>query len=168
MSGSVNKVILVGNVGRDPEVRSMGNDSRVCNLSLATSESWKDKNGERQERTQWHRVVIFNEPLIRVAEQFLRKGSRVYVEGQIESRKYTDKDGSERTTTEIVLRPYRGELQILDRREGGAPDGDRQERGERQGGGRNQGRNQPPAQQNRDDSVPDHDFFGGGDSDIDF
>ena len=115
---SVNKVILVGALGRDPEVRSMQNGERVCNLSLATSESWKDKNtGERRERTEWHRCVIFNQPLIKVAESYLRKGSKVYLEGQLETRKWQDQSGAVRYSTEVVLRPYRSELQLLDRRE---------------------------------------------------
>lgn len=119
MPGSVNKVILIGNLGKDPEVRSMQNGSKVCNLSIATSESWKDKaSGERKERTEWHRVVIFNEPLINVAERFLKKGSKVYLEGQIETRKWSDQSGAEKFSTEIVLRPYRGELTLLDGREG--------------------------------------------------
>lgn len=115
MAGSVNKVILVGNLGRDPEVRSFQNGGKVCNLSVATSESWKDKtSGERKEKTEWHRVVVFNENIIGVAERYLKKGAKVYIEGQVETRKYTDKDGSEKYTTEIVLRPYRGELTMLD------------------------------------------------------
>ncbi|MFG1202816.1 single-stranded DNA-binding protein [Xanthobacter aminoxidans] len=119
MAGSVNKVILVGNLGRDPEVKSFQNGGRVCNLSIATSENWRDKaSGERRERTEWHRVVIFNENLVGVAERFLKKGSKVYIEGQLETRKY-EKDGRETYTTEVVLRPYRGELTLLDGREGG-------------------------------------------------
>ncbi len=119
MAGSVNKVILIGNLGRDPEVRSFQNGGKVCNLSVATSESWKDKmSGERKERTEWHRVVIFNENLIQVAERFLKKGSKVYLEGQIETRKWADQSGQERFSTEVVLRPFRGELTLLDSREG--------------------------------------------------
>ncbi|MGB4100572.1 MAG: single-stranded DNA-binding protein [Alphaproteobacteria bacterium] len=115
MAGSVNKVILVGNLGRDPEVRSFQNGGRVCNLSVATSESWKDKaSGERKEKTEWHRVVVFNENIIGVAERYLKKGAKVYIEGQLETRKYTDKDGAEKYTTEVTLRPYRGELTMLD------------------------------------------------------
>lgn len=123
MAGSVNKVILVGNLGRDPEIRTMQSGGKVANLSIATSESWKDKNsGERQERTEWHRVVIFNSALVDVAERFLRKGSKVYLEGQLETRKWQDQQsGQEKYTTEVVLRPYRGELTMLDSRnsEGG-------------------------------------------------
>ncbi len=115
MAGSVNKVILVGNLGRDPEVRTLNNGGKVVQLNLATSETWRDKqSGDRQERTEWHKVVIFNENLADVAERFLRKGSKVYVEGQLQTRKYTDKDGAEKYTTEVVLQRYRGELTMLD------------------------------------------------------
>ena len=118
MAGSVNKVILIGNLGRDPDVRSMQNGSKVANLAIATSESWKDKSsGERKEKTEWHRVVIFNEALIGVAERYLKKGSKVYIEGQLESRKWNDaQTGQEKYTTEIVLKQYRGELTMLDGR----------------------------------------------------
>ena len=117
MSGSVNKVILIGNLGRDPEVRRMSSGEAVVNLNLATTESWKDKNsGERKDRTEWHRVVIFNENLGRVAEQYLKKGSKVYIEGQLQTRKYTDKDGVEKYQTEVVLQRYRGELTLMDSR----------------------------------------------------
>lgn len=121
MAGSVNKVILVGNLGKDPEVRRMQSGEPVVNLSIATSESWRDKaTGERKEKTEWHRVVIFNENLAKVAEQYLHKGSKVYVEGQLATRKWTDKDGQEKYTTEVVLNRFRGELQMLDSRgEGG-------------------------------------------------
>src|SRR6201991_3692775 len=120
MAGSVNKVILVGNLGRDPEVRRMASGEPVVNLSLATSESWRDKqSGERKEKTEWHRVVIFNENLAKVAEQYLKKGSKVYIEGQLQTRKYTDKDGSEKYSTEIVLQKFRGELTMLDGRSEG-------------------------------------------------
>ena len=122
MAGSVNKVILVGNLGRDPEVRSTQDGAKIVQLSMATSESWKDKaTGERRERTEWHRVVIFNEHLAGVAEQYLRKGSKLYVEGQLQTRKWQDKEGLDRYTTEIVLGKFRGELTMLDGRssEGG-------------------------------------------------
>ncbi|MBI1208775.1 MAG: single-stranded DNA-binding protein [Azospirillum sp.] len=121
MAGSVNKVILVGNLGRDPEIRSMQSGSRVCNFTLATSEQWKDRaTGERKEKTEWHRVVIYNDNLIGVAERFLKKGSKVYVEGQLESRKWTDQSGQERQTTEVVVKQFRGEITMLDGRgEGG-------------------------------------------------
>ncbi len=120
MAGSVNKVILVGNLGQDPEVRQFGNGGQVCNLSIATSESWKDKqSGERREKTEWHRVAIFSEPLVRVAQNYLKKGSKVYIEGQLETRKWQDQNGQDRYTTEVVLRPYRSELTMLDGRSGG-------------------------------------------------
>lgn len=122
MAGSVNKVILVGNLGRDPEVRSLNDGSKIVNLRVATSENWKDKmTGERREKTEWHSVAIFNENLARVAEQFLRKGSKVYLEGQLQTRKWQDQQGQDRYTTEIVLQRYRGELTLLDGRgEGGS------------------------------------------------
>jgi len=124
MAGSVNKVILVGNLGRDPEVRTFQNGGKVCNLRIATSENWKDRTtGERKERTEWHSVAIFSEPLARIAEQYLKKGSKVYIEGQLETRKWQDQSGADRYTTEVVLRPYRGELTLLDGREGGGSGG---------------------------------------------
>ena len=115
MSGSINKVILVGNLGRDPEVRAMQNGDKVVQLSIATSDRWKDKNtGEQKERTEWHRVVIFNEPVGKIAEQYLKKGSTVYIEGQLQTRKWTDQQsGQEKYTTEIVLQRYKGELTLL-------------------------------------------------------
>ncbi len=120
MAGSVNKVILVGNLGRDPEVRRLNSGEPVASLRIATSETWRDKaSGERRERTEWHNVVIFNENLARIAEQYLRKGTKVYVEGQLQTRKYQDKDGQERYVTEVVLQRFRGELTILDSRSGG-------------------------------------------------
>ncbi len=126
MAGSVNKVILVGNLGRDPEVRRLSNGEPVVNFSVATSETWRDKaSGERKERTEWHNVVIFNENLARIAEQYLKKGSKVYLEGQLQTRKFTDKTGAERSTTEVVLQRYRGELTLLDGRgQGGGGDDD--------------------------------------------
>ena len=115
MAGSVNKVILIGNLGRDPEVRNFQNGGKVCNLRIATSETWKDKqSGERKERTEWHSVAIFNEGLVRVVEQYLKKGSKVYVEGQLETRKWTDQSGAEKYTTEVVLRGFGGTLTMLD------------------------------------------------------
>lgn len=114
MAGSVNKVILVGNLGADPEARTMQSGDKLVNLSIATSETWKDKNGDRQERTEWHRVVIFNDRLADVAERFLRKGSKVYLEGQLQTRKWQDQNGADRYSTEIVLQRYRGELTMLD------------------------------------------------------
>lgn len=115
MAGSVNKVILIGNLGKDPEVRTFQNGGKVCNLSIATSESWKDKQtGERKDKTEWHNVVIKNENLVTIAERYLKKGAKVYVEGRIETRKYTDKEGAEKYMTEIVLPAFRGELTMLD------------------------------------------------------
>src|SRR3954464_6619540 len=120
MAGSVNKVILVGNLGADPEIRSLNSGDRVANLRVATSETWRDKSsGERKERTEWHRVVIFNDNLVKVAEQYLKKGAKVYVEGQLQTRKWTDKDNQEKYTTEVVLSRFRGELTMLDGRAGG-------------------------------------------------
>lgn len=118
--GSVNKVIIIGNLGRDPEVRSFQNGGKVCNMTVATSETWRDKNsGERIEHTQWHSVAIFAEHLVRTAEQYLRKGSKVYIEGQLETRKWQDQSGQDRYTTEVVLRPYKSELRLLGPRTGG-------------------------------------------------
>ncbi len=134
MAGSVNKVILIGNLGRDPEIRSTQDGTRVANLSLATSENWRDKNtGERREKTEWHRVVIFNERLVEVAEKYLRKGSKIYIEGQLQTRKWQDQSGQDKYSTEVVLNRFRGELTMLDSRRdaeaqgagdyGGAPSG---------------------------------------------
>ena len=124
MAGSVNKVIIVGNLGRDPEVRSFQNGGKVVNLRIATSETWKDRNsGERKERTEWHSVAIFNENLGNIAERYLKKGSKVYVEGQLETRKWQDQSGQDRYSTEVVLRQFRGELTLLDGREGGGGGG---------------------------------------------
>jgi len=125
MAGSVNKVILVGNLGKDPEIRTMQSGGKVCNLSIATSESWNDKaTGERREKTEWHRVVIFDDRLADVCERYLRKGRKVYVEGQLQTRKWTDQQGQERYSTEVVLQRFRGELQILDSsRDGGGGGG---------------------------------------------
>jgi single-strand DNA-binding protein len=119
MAGSVNKVILVGNLGQDPESRSLGNGGEVVNLSVATTESWKDRDGNKQDRTEWHRVVIFNENLGRVAKSYLRKGSKVYLEGQLQTRKWQDNEGKDRYSTEVVLQKFRGELVLLDSRGGG-------------------------------------------------
>jgi single-strand DNA-binding protein len=130
----VNKVILVGNLGDDPESRSLNNGGEVVNLRVATSENWKDKDGNRQERTEWHRVVIFNENLGRVAKSYLRKGSKVYLEGQIQTRKWTDQSGADRYSTEVVLQRFRGELVLLDSRGGGGGGG-----GEDFGGGYDSG-----------------------------
>lgn len=120
MAGSVNKVILVGNLGKDPEIRTLNSGDRVANLSLATSETWRDRaSGERKERTEWHRVVIFNDNLVKVAEQYLKKGSTVYIEGALQTRKWTDQSGAEKYSTEVVLQKFRGELTML----GGRGDG---------------------------------------------
>jgi single-strand DNA-binding protein len=123
MAGSVNKVILVGNLGQDPESRSFANGGEVVNLSVATSESWKDRDGNKQDRTEWHRVVIFNENLGRVAKQYLRKGSKVYLEGQLQTRKWQDNSGQDKYSTEVVLQRFRGELVLLDARGGGGGGG---------------------------------------------
>ena len=132
MAGSVNKVIIVGNLGRDPEVRTFQNGGKVCNLRIATSETWKDRNtGERREKTEWHSVAIFSEPLARIAEQYLRKGSKVYVEGQLETRKWQDQNGQDRYSTEVVLQGFDGTLTMLDSPGGGQGGGG----GGRMGGG---------------------------------
>ena len=152
MAGSVNKVILVGNLGRDPEVRTTQQGGELCNLSVATSETWRDKGtGERRERTEWHRVVIFNENLVKVAKEYLQKGRKVYIEGQLQTRKWQDQSGQDRYSTEVVLQRFRGDLQILD--------------GRSQGGGGSQidgggydslpdegGRSMPPS--DLDDEIP--------------
>ncbi|KEG19605.1 single-stranded DNA-binding protein [Bartonella bacilliformis] len=124
MAGSLNKVILIGNLGADPEIRRLNSGDQVANLRIATSENWRDRNtNERKERTEWHIVVIFNENLIKVAEQYLKKGSKIYIEGQLQTRKWQDQNGNDRFTTEIVLQKYRGELQMLDSR--GADSGEK-------------------------------------------
>ena len=152
MAGSVNKVILVGNLGKDPEVRRMTSGEPVVNLSVATSETWKDKSsGERKEKTEWHRVVIFNENLAKVAEQYLKKGAKVYLEGALQTRKWTDKDGAENYSTEIVLNRFNGTMVMLDGRSGGGSGGD--------GGfgGGNRGTNEAPSNFQRDeldDEIP--------------
>ncbi len=125
MAGSVNKVILIGNLGADPEIRSLNSGDRVANLRIATSETWRDRgSGERKEKTEWHRVVVFNENIVKVCEQYLRKGAKVYVEGAIQTRKWTDQAGVEKFSTEIVLQKFRGELTMLDGRGEGAGEGD--------------------------------------------
>ena len=162
MAGSVNKVIIIGNLGRDPEVRTFQNGGKVCNLRIATSESWKDRNtGERRERTEWHSVAIFSEPLARIAEQYLRKGSKVYIEGQLETRKWQDQSGQDRYSTEVVLRPYRGELTLLDARgEGGGGYGggsggyDSGPQGDPYGGGGEGGGGNAPSSNDMDDEIP--------------
>jgi single-strand DNA-binding protein len=140
MAGSVNKVILVGNLGKDPEVRHTQDGKAIVSLSVATSETWRDKaSGERKEKTEWHRVVIFNEALAKVAEQYLKKGSTVYLEGALQTRKYTDKDGVEKYSTEVVLQNYRGELTML----GGKPGGSGDSMGGGYGGGEDFGASSP-------------------------
>lgn len=142
MAGSVNKVILVGNLGADPEVKTMQSGDKLVNLSVATSETWRDRqSGERREKTEWHRVVIFNENLAKVAEQYLKKGAKVYLEGQLQTRKWQDQNGADRYSTEIVLQKYRGELTMLDGRgqgdgESGGYGGQMSGQGGGQGGGR--------------------------------
>jgi len=157
MAGSLNKVMLIGNLGNDPDVRSMQNGGRVCNLSIATSESWKDKNtGERREKTEWHRVVIFNDGLVGVCENYLKKGSKVFIEGTLETRKWQDQNGNDKYTTEVVLKNYSGTMTMLDGRNDNQGGG---------GGGYQQNRNNSPQQNNgggqqaQQNSAPIHDDF---------
>jgi len=146
MAGSVNKVILVGNLGRDPEVRTLPSGDRVVSFSLATTESWRDKNtGERKDRTEWHNISIFNENLGKIAEQYCRKGSKIYLEGQLATREYTDKDGNQRKATDIVLQRYRGELTLLDSKGGRSESGDYDSQNFGGGGGGSFGRSSPMA-----------------------
>lgn len=157
MAGSVNKVILVGNLGRDPEIRSMQNGGKVANLSVATSDSWRDRtSGERQERTEWHRVVVFDDKLVEIIEKYLRKGAKIYLEGQLQTRKWTDQSGQEKYSTEVVLQRYRGELTMLDGRSGGGgesmPSDDRSAPPSMGGGGRSSGGRPGPA--DLDDDIP--------------
>jgi len=156
MAGSVNKVTLLGNLGRDPEVKSTQDGMKIVNLSIATSERWKDRNsGEQREKTEWHRVVIFNENLARVAEQYLRKGSTVYVEGQLQTRKWTDQQGVEKYTTEVVLQRYRGELTLLGSRQEGMSGGAiGNDMGGNDMGGGNMGGGQPAASSSAQMSPP--------------
>ena len=157
MAGSVNKVILIGNLGRDPEVRNFPNGGKVCNLRIATSETWKDRNtGERKERTEWHSVAIFSEPLVRIAEQYLRKGSTIYIEGQLETRKWQDQSGADRYSTEVVLRPYTSTLTML----GGRNDGGSGGGGSSYGSGASDGGGYGGGY----DSGPSDGGFGGGGS----
>jgi single-strand DNA-binding protein len=154
----VNKVILVGNLGDDPEVRSLNNGGEVVNMRVATSESWKDRDGNRQERTEWHRVVIFNENLGRVAKSYLKKGSKVYLEGQIQTRKWQDQSGADRYSTEVVLQRFRGELVLLDSRGGGGGSYGGDDHGDSADAGaaapRQQSRPQPAFDSDLDDDVP--------------
>ncbi|WP_374471393.1 single-stranded DNA-binding protein [Phenylobacterium sp.] len=160
MAGSVNKVILIGNLGADPEIRSLNSGERVANLRIATSETWRDRSsGERKEKTEWHRVVVFNENIVKVCEQYLRKGAKVYIEGSIQTRKWTDQSGQEKYSTEIVLQKFRGELTMLDGRGEGGGMGGRDEGG--YGGGFSSGpRNQS--------SGPREDFSADLDDEIPF
>ena len=154
----VNKVILVGNLGDDPEARSLNNGGEVVNLRVATSENWKDRDGNRQERTEWHRVVIFNENLGRVAKSYLKKGSKVYLEGQIQTRKWQDQSGQDRYSTEVVLQRFRGELVLLDKRDAGGGGDDYGDSfggtGDAGGGARQQAKPQPAFDSDLDDDVP--------------
>jgi len=158
MAGSVNKVILVGNLGRDPESRTMQNGGKVVSFSIATSETWNDKaSGDRKEKTQWHRIAIFNEKLGEVAERYLKKGAKVYIEGSLETRKYTDKDGVERETSEVVLQRYRGEMTMLDGRGEGGEAGFTRERAPaaaRPAGGGKAAPSWEPAGSDLDDEIP--------------
>ncbi|WP_308446162.1 single-stranded DNA-binding protein [Roseovarius pelagicus] len=167
MAGSVNKVILIGNLGRDPEVRTFQNGGKVCNLRIATSETWKDRNtGERKERTEWHSVAIFQEGLVRIAEQYLRKGSKVYIEGQLQTRKWQDQSGQDRYSTEVVLQGFGGTLTMLDGRgeggggnysggQGGDYGGGSQGGGDYGGGGPSGGQgNQGGPSRDFDDEIP--------------
>ncbi len=169
MAGSLNKVMLIGNLGRDPEIRTFQNGGKVCNLRIATSENWKDRNtGERREKTEWHSVAIFSEGLVRVCEQYLRKGSKVFIEGQLQTRKWQDQSGNDRYSTEVVLQSYGGTLTMLDGRgegggggQGGGGYGGGQSGGygNDQGGyggdqGQGQGQNQAPAGGGFDDEIP--------------
>ncbi len=167
MAGSVNKVILIGNLGADPEIRHTQDGRPICNLRIATSESWKDRStGERRERTEWHRIVIFSEGLCRIAEQYLRKGSKVYLEGQIQTRKWEDQSGTERYTTEIVLQGFNSTLTMLDGRGGSEGAGDTrggsdfgqsspmESRGGSGGGGGGGGGQRPDFSQELDDEIP--------------
>jgi single-strand DNA-binding protein len=157
MAGSINKVILVGNLGKDPETRAMQDGREICNLTIATSESWKDKSsGEKKEKTEWHRVVIFNEGLVRVAKQYLRKGSKVYIEGQLQTRKWTDKDGVEKYSTEVVLQNFNGNLTMLDgpSRDGGGASSGGGEYNQDAGYGNSQPQRARVAEAELDDEIP--------------
>jgi single-strand DNA-binding protein len=163
MAGSVNKVILVGNIGRDPEIRSTQDGTRIANLSLATSETWRDRaSGERKEKTEWHRVAVFNDRLVEVIEKYVKKGAKLYIEGQLQTRKWTDKEGQERYTTEVVLGRFNGQLTMLDGRSGGGegfgggPDDDMAPAPRASSGGmsRGGGGGRAPATQDLDDEIP--------------
>ena len=157
MAGSVNKVILVGNLGRDPEVRTFQNGGKVCNLRIATSENWKDRStGERREKTEWHSVAIFQEGLVRVCEQYLRKGSKVYIEGQLQTRKWQDQSGADRYSTEVVLQGFNGTLVMLDGREGSGGGGGGSYGGDSYGGDQSGGGGYggPTPASDMDDEIP--------------
>ena len=162
MSGSVNKVILVGNLGRDPEIRTMQNGGKVANLSIATSENWRDRQtGERREKTEWHRVVVFDDRLIDVIERYVKKGAKLYLEGQLQTRKWSDQSGQERYSTEVVLQRYRGEMTMLDGRGGGGGGDDfaggnyeRDYGGAPSGGGFGGGNAPAPGPGDLDDDIP--------------
>ena len=163
MAGSLNKVIIIGNLGRDPEIRDFANGGKVCNLRIATSETWKDKNsGERRERTEWHTVAIFSEGLVNVCKSYLKKGSKIYIEGQLETRKWQDQNGVDKYTTEVVLRPYRSELLMLDGRSGGESGGgggdsyqnDQSGHSDNQSAGGNSGDSSAKGEQYMDDEIP--------------
>jgi len=165
MAGSVNKVILIGNLGRDPEVRSFQNGGKVCNLRIATSENWKDKNtGERREKTEWHTVAIFQEGLVRIAEQYLRKGSKVYIEGALQTRKWQDQSGADRYSTEVVLQGYGGTLTMLDGRDGGGGGGGGGYGGGQSGGDYGGGYDSGPSQGGYDSGPSSQGGGGGGGS----
>ena len=147
MAGSINKVILIGNLGADPEVRSFSNGNKVCNLRIATSETWKDRNtGERKEKTEWHSVAIFQEGLVRIAEQYLKKGSKVYIEGQLQTRKWQDQSGADKYSTEIVLQGFGGTLTMLDGANGGS--------GSTGGSSSSGNSSSPPPSRDLDDEIP--------------
>lgn len=162
MAGSLNKVMLIGNLGADPEIRTFGNGGKVCNLRIATSENWRDKNtGERREKTEWHTVAIFSEGLVRVCEQFLKKGSKVFVEGALQTRKWQDQSGNDRYSTEVVLQGFGSTLTMLDGRSGGEGSGGGQGGGYGGGqsgggysGGSQGGGTPPPANNDMDDEIP--------------
>lgn len=148
MAGSLNKVLIIGNLGADPEIRTFGNGGKVCNLRIATSETWKDKNtGERREKTEWHTVAIFTEGLVRVCEQYLKKGSKVYIEGQLQTRKWQDQSGNDKYSTEVVLQGFNGTLTMLDGKQGDSSGGQSQ-------GGYGSGGGQQPSNNDLDDEIP--------------
>ncbi len=160
MAGSVNKVILIGNVGNEPEIRTFQNGGRVANLSIATSERWTDKaTGEKKDKTEWHRVSVLNEGLVKVIENYVHKGSKLYIEGQLETRKWQDANGQDKYSTEVVLRPYRGELTMLDARSGGGASqgggfGDSQDGGFSHGAPANQGQRTSAPVDELEDEIP--------------